>query len=305
MSARRPPALRPGSRIRIVAPAGAVSRARLEESFLSLKSLGFVVSLGDHLWQRQGYLAGSDAMRAHDLELALTDDAIDGVFLARGGWGTMRSLALVDVQRVAGSRPKVVLGYSDITALHAFLERLGWVTFHGPMAEADWQTFNGQEALRILQGGSGLIGSTALEHLCQGSQPSAEICAPFVGGNLSVVCSLLKTPFEIAVADRVLYLEEVNEPPYRIDRMMTQLRLAGILNRARAVVFGEATNCRADPELEDYSAKDVVVQQCQAAGVDLFWGLAAGHGPVKWTLPLSWPLTIENGWVRLEEPSVI
>ncbi len=305
MSHRRPKALGPRSRVRVVAPAGRVNRERLQEGLHGLEALGFQVSVGRHIWESAGYLAGTDEMRAEDLESALVDEDVDAVFLARGGWGTLRTLALVNPVRIGSAAPKVVLGYSDITALHAFLHQLGWVTFHGPVVEMDWSGENGQEVVRLVSGGVGQIGDTALEHLWVSRNFSGVITGPWVGGNLSVLCALLKTPFEVEVSGKVLYLEEVQESPYRIDRMMTQLRLAGVLNRVRAVVFGEATRCQGDPEIENYSARDVVLEQCQRAGVDLFWGLPSGHGPKKLTVPLGLTLGIEDGFVRMGEPAVV
>jgi len=304
MPSRRPRALTRGSRIRVVAPAGRVSRERLEQGVLGLQGLGFEVSLAEHIWHTAGYLAGTDEMRARDLEEALVDESVDAVFLARGGWGTLRALPLLDAERIARATPKVVLGYSDITALHGFLNGLGWVTFHGPVVEMDWTSENGIEALRIVGGGSGFIGDSPMEHLWQSEDFSGPLTTPWVGGNLSVFCASLKTPFEVDVRDKVLYLEEVQEPPYRIDRMMTQLRLAGVLSQACAIVFGEATRCQGDPELADYGPRDVVMEQCRRAGVDLFWGLPAGHGVKKLTVPMGWPLSIEDGWVRLTEAAV-
>ncbi len=302
---KQPRRLAPGSHIRVVAPAGRVDRDRLNLGIETLRQRGFTVSLGHHVWDRAGYLAGSDADRAADLEEALVDETVDAVILARGGWGSLRTLTCLHRERIADAPAKIVLGYSDITALHAYLSQLDWVSFHGPLAESDWRDQNGERALHVLSGGTGYLGDDPLEHLvdCGGWPEGAP--ATLIGGNLSVLTALLATPFLPPLErGRVLYLEEVQEAPYRIDRMMTQLRLAGVLSRVRAVVFGEATRCAADPDVEGYTARDVVLTQCAAAGVDLYWGLAAGHGPTKWTLPLGWPVVLDGGRVRLRQPAV-
>lgn len=300
----RPSRLRPGSRIRFVAPAARVDPERVRLGRASLEAIGFRVTAGRHLYAGTAYLAGADRERAEDLEDALTDPEVDGVFLARGGWGTMRALPWVNRERVAASPSKVVLGYSDITALHAFLNQAGWVTFHGPVAEMDWREPNGQDALKLLAGARGRLGDGPMERLCEGADGSGEVTAPLYGGNLAVLSALVGTPFFPPLDGALLYLEEVDEAPYRIDRMLTQLRLAGVLARVRAVIFGEATRCTASPDREGYTAKDVVIAHCRQAERTLWWGIAAGHGARKVTLPLGWPVTVRDGWLSLEVEAV-
>lgn len=300
----RPSRLGPGGRIRLVAPAARVDAKRVRLGQASLEALGFQVSLAPHLYAGTAYLAGSDQERADDLEAALTDPDVDGVFLARGGWGTLRALEYVHRQRVAEARPKVVLGYSDITALHAYLNQLGWVTFHGPVAEMDWREPNGRDALRLVGGASGRLGDGPMEQLYAGECDPREPTAPLCGGNLAVLTALVGTPFFPPVEGAVLYLEEVGEAPYRIDRMLTQMRLAGVLAKVRAVIFGEATRCTANPDPEGYTAKDVVLHHCREAHRTLWWGIAAGHGPRKVTLPLGWPVTIRDGWLCVDVEAV-
>ncbi len=302
---KQPKRLAPGAHIRIVAPAGRVHRDRLSTGIETLRQRGFAVSVGRHVWDQAGYLAGNDADRAADLEAALMDETVDAVIVARGGWGSMRTLTHLHHERVAQAPTKIVLGYSDITALHAYLSQLDWVSFHGPLAETDWRDGNGERALHVLSGGTGYLGDDPLEHLVDRGRWPEGTPAALVGGNLSVLTALLATPYLPTLeGGKVLYLEEVQEAPYRVDRMMTQLRLAGVLSRVRAVVFGEATRCTADPDLEGYTVRDVVLAQCAEAGVDLYWGLAAGHGPVKWTLPLGWPVLLDGGRMRLHRPAV-
>lgn len=304
IEANRPPRLVAGAHIRVVAPAGRVTKDRLELGIHTLRKRGYQVTLGEHIWDQDGYLAGCDQARAHDLEEALCDDAVDAVFLARGGWGTMRALALLSTTRISQARPKIVLGYSDITALHAYLNARGWVTFHGPVVEMDWDSKNGSTALAVVSGETGALGDAPMEHLVQTGSWRDGSMHRLVGGNLSVFCSMIGTSLLSPVAGRVLFLEEVQEAPYRIDRMMTQLRLAGVLQSVNAVIFGEATRCVNNPEIENYSARDVVIAQCQAAAVDLFWGLPAGHGPEKLTIPLEYPLAIRQRRLFLTEPAV-
>ena len=299
-----PHALQEGSHIRIVATAGRVDPTRLDMGLRTLTARGYRVTLGEHVFHQWGYMAGQDQDRAQDLMDAILDDRVDAVFLARGGWGSMRTFPYLD--RVDWNRmfPKILLGYSDITALHLYFQgRYDWVTFHGPIAEMDWSTQNGDDALRLLTGGYGPIGDTALEPMNPWTPDHLEN-TPWTGGNLSLVTGSLGTPYAVQPRGKVLYLEEVNEPIYRIDRMMTHLWLAGVLLAAKGVVFGEATQCDSPKDIAEYTAVHVVRDICQRAQIPLWWGLPAGHGPRKVTVPLGIDLSIKDHQVWLEQPAV-
>lgn len=301
---KRPKALLPGSHIRIVATAGRVDALRLAEGMRTIRERGFEVSVGTHVMDQWGYLAGHDEDRAQDLVDALLDDAVDAVFLARGGWGSSRLLPHLDRVDFSRGSAKIIIGYSDITALHLYFQRrCEWVTFHGPVVEMDWSRENGDDAFKMLAGGVGVLGDGPLEPLTRGTPESLE-AVPWTGGNLSLVAESLGTPYAVNAENKVLYLEEVAEPIYRIDRMMTHLWLSGELSRSRGVVFGEATRCEAPEAISEYTALHVVTDICHRAGVALWWGLPAGHGPRKVTLPLGIPLAIRDHRVVLETEAV-
>ncbi len=301
---KRPKALQRGSHIRIVATAGRIDAARLAEGIRTIRERGFEVTVGEHIMDQWGYLAGHDEDRAQDLVAALLDETVDAVFLARGGWGSSRLLPHLDRVDFSDRAPKILIGYSDITALHLYFQRrYQWVTFHGPVVEMDWSRENGNEAFDILVGGTRILGDAPLEPLTRETPESLE-AIPWTGGNLSLVAQSLGTPYAVDAREKILYLEEVSEPIYRIDRMMTHLWLSGQLAQARGVVFGEATRCEAPENMPEYTALRVVTDICQRAGVALWWGLPAGHGPRKVTLPLGVPLAIEDHRVVMMSPAV-
>lgn len=296
--------LQRGAHIRVVATAGRVDAVRLAEGIRTIRARGFHVTVGEHVMDQWGYLAGRDEDRARDFIEALCDERVDAVFLARGGWGSSRLLPHLDRVDFSHQVPKILMGYSDITALHLYFQRFyHWVTFHGPVVEMDWSRENGDNAFKMLAGEKGMLGDGPLEPLTQETPDSLE-AIPWTGGNLSLVVESLGTPYAVDARDKILYLEEVSEPIYRIDRMMTHLWLSGELLEARGVVFGEATRCEAPLNVPDYTALHVVTDICQRAGVALWWGLPAGHGPRKVTLPLGIPLAMRDHRVVMVEPAV-
>lgn len=297
---KKPKRLQPGGHVRVVAPAARVNREKIEGGVRSLAQLGYQVTLGAHVFDENGYLAGQDDDRAADLMEALTDPSVDAVIAARGGYGTMRLLPLLDKSRLVQVEPKPVMGYSDITALHLYLQRLGWVTFHGPNIEGLWDQPNGQDALHILSGGCGTLGDGPMTLWEPGDSVAPECL--WLGGNLSLLASLTGTPYAVPAGSHVLYLEEVSEPPYRIDRSLTQLRLAGALDQVQAIVFGEATRC--DSQIPDYTVESIARGLAQQLGISLWSGFPSGHGPRRVTLPLGVPLAIRDGRVELSEPAV-
>lgn len=298
------PRLPKGGHVRIVATAGRVDPTRIELGIRTIRAFGYHVSVGKHLYDQWGYLAGHDHDRAQDLIDALQDHDVDAVFLARGGWGSSRLLPYLDKVSFDTSPAKILLGYSDITALHLYFQRrYNWVTFHGPVVEMDWSMENGRDAFALLEGGHGPIGDGPLEPMnawAAESLPEVQ----WIGGNLSLVAESLGTPYAVNADNKVLYLEEVSEPVYRIDRMMTHLWLSGALANVRGVVFGEATRCVPPDNIVEYTAEHVVADICQRAHVPLWWGLPAGHGPRKVTLPMGLPLAISEHRVWLHSPAV-
>lgn len=299
------PALREGDLVALVAPAGPLSN---EEEFARaaqiVRSLGLVPRICEHARAKQGYLAGSDRERADDFNAAARDPHVRGIFALRGGYGTMRLLDAVDYDALA-SDPKVVLGYSDLTALlNAITQRTGLVTFHGPVAALSQFTGNELGWLRRAVMQAEPIG----ELIASGASVIAGGTAAGVlrGGNLSLVVSLLGTPYEIDTAGALLVLEEVEEAPYRIDRMLTQLRLSGALAKAAGVLVGTCANCDVGEE-HPYAAMPLQAtlhDRLGDLGIPVISELPIGHAGEQWTLPVGLRASMTERGIRIDSPAV-
>lgn len=297
---KKPPPLRPGDRVSLIAPAGPVTGESLEQAISVVADLGFNPQVGVHALDCRGYLAGEDAERLADLVLALADPESRAVLPLRGGYGTARLLPDLDLEAFA-REPKILLGFSDLTALHLALDRCGVVTFHGPMpAVGQWTPYDRRLWLRLLTDPSPVgplpwPADLAPVPLCPGSARGR-----VVGGNLSVVVSSLGTPWEIRTAGRLLLLEEVAESPYRLDRCLNQLRQAGKLQGILGVLIGQFAGL---PAGEADEAREVCREYFSDLKVPVLADLPFGHGRYRATLPLGTlvRLEAEEGLLSLEE----
>lgn len=283
--------LKPGAHWRIVGMASAVNEKAIENCRAWLEAQGFSVSYGTHLFERAYdalHLAGLDHHRAADLMAALEDPTVDVVLAARGGYGAMRMLPHLDVERIRKLAPKPLVGFSDLTAVHHLLAKAGWASIHGPMAHSQWTGPSGTSLLRLLSGDAEDITTRPLEVL---ANPIREpLIAPWHGGNLALVAALVGTPYQPAWDGAVLYLEEVHEKPYRIDRMLQQLSLAGVLSRVHGLVFGEALF---EGQSQEEAVRELVRDVAEAAGIPAWWGLKSGHSDPMIAVPFGRPLAID------------
>jgi len=274
----RPRRLRPGAIIGIAATSSPFDSETFQRGLGALRVMGFEVAVPDGLFETRGYLAGSDEHRAEVLQGLFENDSIDAIMSARGGYGSLRLLAQLDYERLH-DHPKVLIGFSDVTALLAAVtSRCGFVAFHGPvvtsLADASPQTLS---ALQEAVASPAPLSISA--HSAVVMRPG---CAsgPMCGGNLTTLCHLLGTPFEPSFRNGILFLEDRGEAPYRIDRMLTQMKLAGCFQRIKGLVLGSFTDCGAAPEVlgifEDFFGD---------AGIPILAGLEAGHSDPNLTIP--------------------
>ncbi len=283
----KPPAVRPGDRLAVVAPASPFPREAFEAGVGELRRLGFEPEFDAGVFDRRGYVAGDAAARARALMTAWLDPGIPAILAARGGYGSVELLPFLSADAMRHS-PKLLVGYSDITALLAFLTtRCGIVALHGPCVAAGLDSgpagYDESTFVRALTRAEplGPLDAPALEALSAG-----EAVGPLYGGNLTQLAASMGTPYAFdPPSGCVLFLEDVGERPYRIDRLLTQLALAGVLDRARAVVFGQLPGC--DEPDGSVTARDVVADALRHFPGPVLWGLPAGHtiGPAL-TLPL-------------------
>jgi muramoyltetrapeptide carboxypeptidase len=231
---------------------------------------------------RRGYFAGTDAERRHDLEDAFGDRSIDGIWCVRGGYGAMRLLADLDLDLVRNN-PKAVIGFSDITALHATLTtRCAMISFHGPTARQPLTDFSRDSITRAVIERTDSCGVAAGARIIRRGVAGGRLA----GGNLALLASLCGTPFAPSLAGAIVVLEDVNEPIYRIDRMLQQLRLAGALAGCAGIAFGQCTSCAEESDDGARSLDDVLRETAEALDVPCIAGIPVGHIADQWTLPL-------------------
>jgi muramoyltetrapeptide carboxypeptidase len=308
----KPKALRAGDTVGVIAPATSVpdpDRLALVEP--TLKFFGLRMRLGKYVAHGSGYVSRSINERLDDLHAMFRDPEVQAVFCIRGGYGSMQLLDRIDYDLIRRN-PKVFIGYSDITAMHlAINARAGLVTFHGPIVLSsftDYTQHSFRQALFNTKPAGKLTNPPASNQL-RPAHPLRTIrpgtaTGPLVGGNLSLVTALMGTPYEIETRGRVLFLEDTGEEPYRIDRMLTQLRLAGKLSAAAAIVFGECSDCGPrdyQPSFAwDSSLGEVLDNILGSANVPAFTGLTIGHTADQLTLPLGVQATLDADEKTLE-----
>ncbi|MCC6442502.1 MAG: LD-carboxypeptidase [Armatimonadetes bacterium] len=283
-------ALRPGDTIGLIAPASPPDPAKLERGIACLEARGYRVKTAPHLSDRRGYLAGSDPDRAADMAAMFADPEVRAVFCARGGYGSIRLLEHLDYPAIA-AHPKIFLGYSDITSLHLSLRReCGFPTFHGPMPAAEmpsldafagqslWDALTDTPVPRQLAFDSG----RAAPYTLVGG--SAE--GPLVGGCLCLVASSLGTPWEIETSGHILFLEDLHEEPWRVDRMLTQLKLAGKLEEAAGFLLGHFPHPSPESPEPFLGLDDIYTDILAPFGKPALCAYPIGHVDHPLTLPV-------------------
>ncbi|NQV29951.1 MAG: LD-carboxypeptidase [Candidatus Marinimicrobia bacterium] len=311
----KPPRLKAGDTIGLVSPAGITrSRDKLKIIEENLTALDLKLSVDAHAMDRWGYLAGKDEDRAHAINLMYANPEIDAILTFIGGWGCARLLPLLDYDLIR-KHPKIILGFSDITALLlAIYARSGIVTFHGPSGRSIWNEFSVDYLKRLLFEGElikyenpRVIGDnlTQIRDRIQTITPG-RARGRLVGGNLTVLTALMGSPFLPAWNDHLLFLEDTGEGIYRIDRMMTQLKLAGVLDQISGFVFGKCTDCEADSGYSSFTLEEVLEDHIKPLGIPAYRGAMIGHISDKFTVPLGVEAEIDadRGTITLLERAV-
>ena len=283
--------LEPGAHVALIAPAGPLQKPEdLPRAQENTRLLGWEPIVGSHATDRVGYLAGSDRDRLHDINRALRDPKIDAIWVLRGGYGVMRILAGIDYDALSRT-PKAIIGYSDITALHAAVQRkCRLLTYHAPTAR-EAMTDLSREWLRravVEQTDSCGVAPNAREITAGAAE------GRLVGGNLAVLAALCGTPFMPDLSDGILILEDINEPVYRIDRMLQQLKLAGAFNGCRAIAFGECVKCPDDAGGGGRPFDEVLGEVAHSLGIPCLAGIPVGHIAEQWTIPLGAIATLDT-----------
>jgi len=314
-STLKPPRLKAGDTVGLINPAGATFHpdhvAIAEET---LAALGLKMKAGQHLLDRYGYLAGSDKARAADVNDMYADKDVAAILTLRGGWGCNRLLDLLDYQLIA-KNPKILMGYSDITSLLLALNaKTGLVTFHGPVGISTWNEFSTQFVEKLLfnaeafsmenptETGDSLIRVKDRVLTINGGTAKGKL----LGGNLSVLTAMVGSQYLPDFKDNILFLEEVGEDIYRVDRMLTQLKLAGILSQISGFVFGKCSDCGPGKGYGSLTLEEVFDDHIKPLGIPAWYGSMIGHIENKFTIPLGVEAEIkaDNGKISLLEPAV-
>lgn len=301
---RKPPALRKGDLIGVVAPAGAVKTDDLNAGIKRLEELGYRVLVGRSVYRSARYLAGRDAERAGDLMEMFANADVRAIVAARGGYGTSRVIPLLDPRAIARS-PKIVVGSSDVTLLLHFLQTAcAFVTFHGPMVSPNFGKYSSPATndsfVRVL-GATTPPGRFDVRGVTTLKGGSAE--GVLTGGCLSLVCQTIGTPYEIRTDGAIVFLEDINEPPYRIDRMLTYLKQLGKFDRARAVIFGLMPDCHPAPQ-ESYRLHDVIRDVLGDLPCPILVDFPSGHGGTNVTLPFGVRAAVDGPTLSILEAPV-
>lgn len=291
----------------VCAPSGPADAERVRRGVAELESLGFRVRVPEDILARSRFTAGSVERRAAELTALFGDDDVAGIFCARGGAGAGQLLPMLDAGQL-GRNPKVFVGYSDVTFLHLLLNREGLVTFHGPMVARELADGRyDRDSLLVAVGGSSFASRPEDELL---ALRAGEAEGVLRGGCLAILAAATGTPWALRpeAAGTILFLEDVDEPPYRIDRMLWQLRRSGAFEGVRGVVFGDMRGC-SPPQREDWALEDVLLEALAGLDVPVALGLSSGHaaGP-NVTLPLGVRARLACGdTARFEvlEPAVV
>ncbi len=301
----KPKRLNKGDTVGIIAPASPPNKENLKRSFPFLEELGLKIKVGKHVYDEHGYLAGSDEKRLADLHGMFADEEVKAIICAGGGYGTGRIASQIDYNLIKNN-PKIFWGYSDITFLHtAIRQKTGLVTFHGPMLASDIgkedvhplskECFKQLFEPVIVQYTDEI---SPLEALVDGS-----VSGDITGGNLTLIASTIGTPFEIDTKEKLLLIEDINEEPRSIDRMLNQLHMAGKLNDAAGFIIGDFHNCVPERELS-LTLEEVIEHYMQLANKPALKGFNFGHCSPHISIPLgvkavldteSKQLTIESG----------
>jgi len=306
----KPALLKKGDTIAVTSPAGAVWEETQIEIFSNiLKGFGFNIVLGKTLKEKLGYFAGSDELRAKELNDFFADKNIKGIFCMKGGWGCARLLDKLDYKTIQ-QNPKILIGFSDITSLLiAITAKTGLITFHGPVGNSGWNDFTKTVFSNVAQ-------TTANTYTYPPNPENEEAIliinsgkasGDLVGGNLSVLTSIIGSDYLPDWKNKILFLEDSKEEPYSIDRMLTQLKLSGVLNSVNGIIFGKCAKCLAEEPQKSFTLNEVLIQHFKPLGIPAFYGAMIGHIENKLTVPLGINaiMDADKGTISLTESSVV
>jgi muramoyltetrapeptide carboxypeptidase len=310
----KPKRLSPGDTVGLVLPATAAFEAdEIQFAKEQMEAIGFKVVIGPHAFDKWGYFAGHDKDRAADINRMFADDSVNAVVCYTGGWGSPRVLPYLDYDLIA-RKPKVLLGFSDITALlNAVHKKTGLITFHGPVGGSTFEPYTLENFRRVVMTAepAGLLPTPSKRpnELIDRTNRILKITngkatGPLIGGNLTMIASLMGTPWQPDTTGAIVFLEDVHEEPYRIDRMLTTLALGGLFDHAAGIVFGRCSDCGVKGP--SFSLEEILRDRFGTLPIPALSGLSFGHIEQKLVLPIGVRATLDAdaGTLRIEENAV-
>ncbi|MEE9430132.1 MAG: LD-carboxypeptidase [Melioribacteraceae bacterium] len=309
----KPKILQKGDLVGLISPGSYISKSMLAEAKANLESLGLKVISSKNILKKAGYLAGTDKERADDVNEMFANKKVKAIVTVRGGYGCARILSMLDYNLIR-ENPKIIMGYSDITSLlYAIYSKTRLVCFHGPVATSTFNDYSNTHVKHILFEGTRnyeMVNPNKKENqIIVIKEGIAE--GELVGGNLSIVVSMVGTEYDIDVKDKILFLEDVGEEPYRIDRMLTQLLQGTNLKQATGIALGVFKNCEIDkskPEFNNsFTLLEVFKDRLGGLNIPIIYGLSFGHIADKFTLPIGVRARLDTNEksITLLESSVI
>jgi muramoyltetrapeptide carboxypeptidase len=297
-----PKKLQPGDTVGLITPGSYLSDDGLKKAVDNMISLGLKVKMGKNIRAKRGFNAGTDQQRLDDLHLMFADDQVDAIWCARGGYGCTRLLPHIDYQLIQ-DHPKVLVGYSDITALlNAIYLKTGLVGFHGPVGASTFTPYTLTHLKALLfEGASQHTIKPAEEYVAHTDvnyHPktirAGKATGSLIGGNLSLLSAMAGTSFLPDLKGKIVFIEEIGEKPYRIDRMLTQLRQAWSLKEAAALAIGVMADCEADPDDHSLTLLETITDRTADLGIPVVYGLSFGHIDHQCTLPVGINATLDT-----------
>ncbi|WP_175989374.1 LD-carboxypeptidase [Bacillus sp. Marseille-Q1617] len=280
--------LKHGDTVGIVAPASPPKKEALEKAITFLEGLGLVVKMGSSVLNEYGYLAGTDEERAEDIHTMFSDSAINAIICACGGYGTGRLVSKLDYELIARN-PKIFWGYSDITFLHtAIHQKTGLVTFHGPMLSSDVGLPDVHE---LTKQSFGQLFETKNVEFTHKSSPlhtvvEGNASGPVIGGNLTLLVSTLGTEYEVDTKGKIFFIEDIDEEPYKVDRMLNQIKMAGKFQDAEGIIIGDFKNCGPDKRKESLTLDQLFEEHIKPADKPAMKGFLIGHSSPCLAIPV-------------------
>lgn len=279
--------LKPGATIGIIAPASPSDSKFIDEKILAFENLGFNIKKGDHIYKKHGYLSGSDNDRAEDLINMFIDPSIDAIVCFRGGYGSIRLMSILNIELIK-NHPKPFCGYSDITLLLNYINnKCDFSTFHSPMINSNFEdALTKNSFIEVLTTSNKGFYYDLNKYSDITILNKKDFKGKLLGGNLSMICSSIGTPYDINFKNSIILIEEINEKPYVIDRLLSQMLLANKFKDCKGIILGHFTDCTLSDYSQSFNLEDIIDQKLLSLNIPIIKNFPCGHSYPNLTVPI-------------------